>query len=48
MAHRGGALAIAVYSGLGGADTFDALPLCARPHLAVHDIAQLQTIYDRR
>lgn len=48
MAHRGGALAIAVQSGLGGADAFDALPQCARPHLAVHDIAQLQTIYERR
>jgi 4-nitrophenyl phosphatase len=48
MAHRGGALAVAVYSGLGGADAFDALPLCARPHLAVHDIAQLQAIYGGR
>jgi 4-nitrophenyl phosphatase len=48
MAHRGGALAIAVHSGLGGADAFDALPPSARPHLAVHDIAQLQAIYDGR
>jgi 4-nitrophenyl phosphatase len=48
MAHRGGALAIAVYSGLGGVDAFDALPLGARPHLAVHDIAQLQAIYGGR
>jgi 4-nitrophenyl phosphatase len=45
MAHRGGALAIAVHSGLGGAEAFDALPPSARPHLAVRDIAQLQAIY---
>jgi len=45
MAHRGGALAIAVHSGLGGADAFDALPEAARPHLTVRDIAQLQAIY---
>jgi NagD protein len=45
MAHRGAALAIAVHSGLGGADAFDALPEAARPHLAVRDIAQLQAIY---
>ena len=32
MAHRGGALAIAVHSGLGGADAFDVLPPDARPH----------------
>jgi 4-nitrophenyl phosphatase len=45
MAHRGGALAIAVHSGLGGAQAFDALPEAARPHLAVRDIAQLQSVY---
>jgi 4-nitrophenyl phosphatase len=45
MAHRGGALAIAVHSGLGAAEAFDALPEAAWPHLAVSDIAQLQTIY---
>lgn len=48
MAHRGGALAIAVHSGLGGAQAFDALPEAARPHLAVRDIAQLQAIYGQR
>jgi hypothetical protein len=37
-----------VHSGLGGPNAFDALPQCARPHLAVHDIAQLQAIYDGR
>jgi NagD protein len=45
MAHRGGALAIAVHTGLGGARAFDALPEAAQPHLAVRDIAQLQEIY---
>jgi 4-nitrophenyl phosphatase len=45
MAHRGAAFAIAVHSGLGGADAFDALAEAARPHLAVRDIAQLQAIY---
>jgi HAD superfamily hydrolase (TIGR01450 family) len=48
MAHRGRALAIAVHSGLGGAQAFDALPEAGRPHLAVRDIAQLQSIYGRR
>jgi HAD superfamily hydrolase (TIGR01450 family) len=47
MAHRGGALAIAVHTGLGGAAAFDALPEAARPHLAVRDIVQLQAIYGR-
>jgi 4-nitrophenyl phosphatase len=45
MAHRGGALAIAVHSGLGAVDAFEALAEAARPHLAVRDIAQLQAIY---
>jgi NagD protein len=45
MAHRGGALAIAVHSGLGGAQAFEGLPEAARPHLAVRDIAQLHAIY---
>lgn len=45
MAHRGGALAIAVHSGLGGAQAFDALPEADWPHLDVRDIAKLQAVY---
>jgi 4-nitrophenyl phosphatase len=47
MAHRGKALAVAVHSGLGGVDTFEAMPAAARPHLAVRDVAELQALYVR-
>jgi len=41
MAHRGGALAIAVASGLGAADSYAHLPVAARPHLMVPGVEEL-------
>jgi 4-nitrophenyl phosphatase len=41
MAHRGGALAVAVTSGLGTAEAFDQLPDGQRPHLRVRGIDEL-------
>ena len=45
MAHRGGALAIAVYSGLGKIDSFEHLPEKRRPHLNVPGVADLLRLY---
>jgi HAD superfamily hydrolase (TIGR01450 family) len=45
MAHRGKSLAIAVHSGLGEADSFDHLPKSQRPHITVHDVAELLALY---
>jgi 4-nitrophenyl phosphatase len=47
MAHRGHALAIAVRTGLGGADAFAHLPSHRRPHLVVDDVNELLTLYRR-
>jgi 4-nitrophenyl phosphatase len=44
MAHRGGALAIAVTSGLGTAEAFDQLPEGQRPHLRVRGVDELLSI----
>jgi 4-nitrophenyl phosphatase len=44
MAHRGGALSIAVHTGLGSAASFDALPLAMRPHLSLSGIDKLLTL----
>jgi 4-nitrophenyl phosphatase len=44
MAHRGGALAVAVTSGLGTAEAFDQLPGPQRPHLRVSGVDQLLAI----
>lgn len=41
MAHRGKALAIAVNTGLGKADSFDHLPRDRHPHLSVHGVDEL-------
>ncbi len=41
MAHRGGALAVAVTSGLGTAEAFDQLPELRRPHLRVRGVDEL-------
>ena len=41
MAHRGHALAIAVNTGLGGADSYAHLPIARRPHLAVPGLEEL-------
>jgi 4-nitrophenyl phosphatase len=44
MAHRGGALAIAVLSGLGAAEAYDHLPPARRPHLQVRGVDELLSI----
>ncbi|HYL61320.1 MAG TPA: HAD hydrolase-like protein [Candidatus Methylomirabilis sp.] len=45
MAHRGHSLAVAVSTGIGGADSFAQLPKPQRPHLAVHDVGELLALY---
>jgi 4-nitrophenyl phosphatase len=47
MAHRGRSLAIAVGTGLGGADTYDGLPASRRPHLQVRGVDELLVILTR-
>lgn len=44
MAHRGGALAIAVTSGLGTAEAFDQLPEAQRPHLRLGGVDELLSL----
>ena len=41
MAHRGRALAVAVATGLAGADAFDHLPVARRPHLSLAGVDEL-------
>ena len=41
MAHRGGALAIAVRTGVGTASAFDRLPARRRPHLLLPGVGEL-------
>jgi 4-nitrophenyl phosphatase len=48
MAHRGRSLAIAVDTGLGGADAYDDLPAARRPHLRVRGVDELLTIMESR
>ncbi|MGC1484034.1 MAG: HAD hydrolase-like protein [Candidatus Acidiferrum sp.] len=45
MALRGGALAVAVNTGIGAADSFADLPAGQRPHLTVHDVCELLSLY---
>jgi 4-nitrophenyl phosphatase len=45
MALRGGALAVAVNTGVGGAESYVHLPANQRPHLAVHDVNELLSLY---
>jgi len=45
MAHRGGALAVAVHTGVGTTDSFAHLPKKQRPHLNVHDVGELLSLY---
>ena len=47
MAHRGRALAIAVGTGLSGADSYDGLPASRRPHLAVRGVDELLVLCQR-
>ena len=44
MAHRGHALAIAVNTGIGDGDAFAGMPARKRPHLTVHNIAELLSL----
>ncbi len=45
MALRGGALAVAVHTGIGAADSFAHLPRKQRPHISVHDVGELLSLY---
>lgn len=45
MALRGGALAVAVNTGVGAADAGTHLPQKQRPHLAVHEVGELLSLY---
>ena len=45
MAHRGGALAVAVATGLGSAAAFDRLPERRRPHLTLAGVDALLALY---
>jgi HAD superfamily hydrolase (TIGR01450 family) len=45
MAHRGRALAIAVHTGVGSADSFATLERAGRPHLSVRDLTELARLY---
>jgi len=45
MALRGGALAVAVNTGVGAADAGTHLPQIQRPHLTVHDVGELLSLY---
>lgn len=48
MAHSGGALAIAVQTGIAGAEAFEELPEAARPHLALRSVNELYRLYADR
>jgi len=45
MALRGRALAVAVSTGIGASDSFAHLPAKQRPHLNVHDVGELLSLY---
>ncbi|MGC1617381.1 MAG: HAD family hydrolase [Candidatus Acidiferrum sp.] len=45
MALRGGALAVAVNTGIGAAESFAHLPEKQRPHLMVHGVSELLSLY---
>ncbi|HKV25857.1 MAG TPA: HAD family hydrolase [Candidatus Acidoferrum sp.] len=45
MAHAGGALAVAVQTGIGTAADFADLPVRRRPHLIVHGVDELLALY---
>ncbi len=45
MAHKGGALAIAVHTGIGDQDAFANVPPDQRPHLTVQNAAELLQLY---
>jgi HAD superfamily hydrolase (TIGR01450 family) len=45
MAHRGRSLAVAVKTGIGADDSFAHLPKAQHPHLTVHNVGELLTLY---
>jgi len=45
MALRGGALAVAVSTGIGAPDSYAGLPRKKQPHLIVHDVGELLSLY---
>jgi len=45
MAHRGKSLAIAVQTGIGAADSFKHLKKSQHPHIAIHDVGELLSLY---
>ena len=45
MAHAGGALAIAVQTGIATQEDFESLPPAARPHLTFNGVAELLGLY---
>ncbi len=47
MAHKGGALAVAVHTGIGHAQSFTDLPKKARPHLDLPDVGVLASLLAR-
>ena len=47
MAHRGGAFAIAVHTGVGHAESFSDLPEAVRPHLDLPDVGALAELLRR-
>lgn len=48
MAHAGGALAIAVQTGIGGLEEFERLQETARPHLCLRGVDELHDLYSAR
>ena len=48
MAHEGGALAVAVHTGIGHAQSFTHLPQAVRPHLDLPDVGALADLLRRR
>jgi NagD protein len=48
MAHRGGALAVAVHTGIGNSESFTDLPESQRPHLDLPDLSALADLLRRR
>ena len=48
MAHKGGAFAVAVHTGIGHAESFTDLPESLRPHLDLPDLSALADLLERR
>ena len=48
MAHKGGAFAVAVHTGIGHSESFSGLPENLRPHLDLPDVGALADLLSRR